>query len=363
MRVLWFNHRDPKNPQAGGAEVRIHEIGKRLVQNGFSVKLVCERWSGSTSVEFLDGIKIVRVAGKYGIHLSVPFLLTGSDEYDIVVDDVAHAAPWFSPLFTNKAVVGQVHHVHQSVLDLELPQPLARFLALSERALPHVYRVLIAVSESTKRDLVNKLGVPEDRIKIIPNGVDLNTHRPMPKSSDPTVLVVGRMKRYKRIGDILSAFKLVEGKVPNVKLFIVGDGDHSHALKKMSQQLRLSSVVFTGKISDKEKTGLMASSWVVVSASLMEGWGMTITESAACATPAVSYDVAGLRDSIHDGLTGMLVENGNIKALAQAIIEVLENEQLRQRLSKNAMEYAQEFNWDSTAKEFMNVLERTENER
>jgi len=88
---------------------------------------------------------------------------------------------------------------------------------------------------------------------------------------------------------------------------------------------------------------------------------MTITECAACGTPAVAYDVAGLRDSVKDGVTGLLVEDGNVRDLAQAVIRVLEDEALRLRLGRNALEYARQFSWDKTAKQFMKILERTIN--
>ena len=344
------------HPQAGGAEVRIHEIGKRLVQSGCSVKLICERWVGSKSVDFLDGVEIVRVAGRYGIHLKVPLLLNRVDGYDVVVDDIAHAVPWFSPLFTRKSVVGQVHHVHQEVLNLELLPFLARLVALSESTIRYLYKVLIVVSESTKRELISRFDVSEDRIKVVPNGVDLEVYGPMRKGSEPTVLWVGRVKRYKRVDHVLSAFRLVKKSFPDAKLFIVGDGNYLEVLKRISGRLGLSNVVFTGRVREEEKVRLMGSSWIIVSASLVEGWGMTIIEGAACATPAVAYDVAGLRDSVRDGVTGLLVEDGNVRALAEAVIRVLENEELRLRLGKNALEYARGFGWDRSAEEFLKVL-------
>ena len=364
MKILWFNHRDPKHPEAGGAEVRIREIGKRLVRMGCSVRLVCERWAGSESVEFLDGVEVVRVAGRYGLHLKVPFLLNGGEDFDVVVDDVAHAVPWFSPLFTRKPVVGQVHHLHGSVLGLELPSYLAGFVALSEYSLKHFYRVLVAVSESTRWDLVEGFGVSGDRVFVVPNGVDLNVYRPVcGKFGVPTVLWVGRVKRYKRVDHVLRAFRVVERRLPDARLVVVGDGDYLSVLKKMRERLGLSNVVFAGRVSEEEKVRLMSGSWVVVSASLVEGWGLTVTEAGACGTPCVGYDVGGLRDSVVDGVTGLLVESGDVEGLGEALVRVLGDRGLRVRLSRNALEYAKGFSWDKTAEEFMKVLKRAVNER
>ena len=356
MRILWFNHRDPKHPEAGGAEVRIREIGRRLVRMGCSVKLVCEGWEGCRDVEFLDGIEIVRVFGRCGVHLSVPFLLNGGSEYDVVVDDMAHAVPWFSSLFTRKPVVGQVHHVHQEVLSVELPPFLARFVALSERSLRYLYKVLVVVSESTKRDLIAKFGVPADRIWVVPNGVDLDFYRPCRKSDVPTVLWVGRVKRYKRVEHVLLAFKIVKRSVPDARLFIVGRGDWLKNVEAFAGRIGVSDVVFTGWIGEREKVEIMGGSWVVVSASLVEGWGLNVLEAAACGTPTVAYGVAGLCDSVRDGVTGFLARNGDVRDLANKIIRVLGDEGLRERLSRNCLEYARRFSWDRTAEEFLRVL-------
>ncbi|MGA3058969.1 MAG: glycosyltransferase family 4 protein [Candidatus Bathyarchaeia archaeon] len=361
MKILWLNHRDPKHPNSGGSEIRIREIGKRLVQNGHSVKLVCERWPGSKKSEFLDGIEIERVASKYSIHLKVPFLLNMAD-YDFVIDDIAHAIPWESQFFTNKCVIAQVHHVHQEVLKFELNPLLARIIGISEKTIKY-YNRIIAVSESTKNALINDLGVSGNKIKIITNGIDVAHYRPSTKASSPTILWVGRVKRYKRVDHVLLAFNLIFKQIPNAELIIAGNGDYLENIKKVAGNLHLPNVIFTGAVDEQKKVSLMASSWVTVSSSLTEGWGMTITESAACGTPAVAYDVAGLRDSIRNNETGLLASDGNVNALAQAILQVLQDNQLRETLSKNASRSAKEFSWDKVAKEFIDFLASTNNRR
>lgn len=357
MNILWLNHRDPKHPFAGGAEVRISEIGKRLVQNGHSVKLICERWHGSEKTEFLDGIEVIRVGNQYTIHLEVPFLINKFN-CQVVIDDMAHALPWESHFFTQKSVIGQVHHVHQSVLDLELSPFLAKALTLSERAIKY-YKAVIVVSESTKKALIN-LGVNGNRVCVIPNGVDTDFYQPIAKSPTPTILWVGRVKRYKRVNHVLLAFSIIEKQRPDAQLIIVGDGDYIDNAKSLAKKLCLKNVVFKGYVESKEKAMLMASSWVTVSSSFVEGWGMTITESAACGTPAVAYDVPGLRDSIRNNETGLLVKDGNVNALAQNLLWVLQDEKFREQLSRNALEWTKQLSWNKVAKDFSRFLESTE---
>ncbi|TET63417.1 glycosyltransferase family 1 protein [Candidatus Bathyarchaeota archaeon] len=358
MKILWFNHRDPRHPEAGGAEVRMREICKRLSGKGCSVTLFCEQWKGGMNEDFVDGIRIVRAGGKVGVHFKAPYMLMKmEDDYDVVVDDIAHAVPWLSSLFTKKPVIGQIHHVHQEVLSQELPRSLANGIALAEKTLKHFYKTLIAVSESTKKTIVEKIGVPANRIVVIQNGVDCNAYRPSKKATTPTILWVGRVKKYKRIEHFLLAFKMVLREVHNVKLVVVGHGDYLWTIKEFAKKLRLRNVVFKGRVSEREKTMLMGSSWVVVSTSQVEGWGMTLTESAACKTPAVAYNVLGVRDSIVNNVTGLLVEDGDIRALAKSLVRILSDFKLRTELSKNALKHANQFSWDHSAEKFRNVLE------
>jgi glycosyltransferase involved in cell wall biosynthesis len=179
----------------------------------------------------------------------------------------------------------------------------------------------------------------------------------MAKSPSPTILWVGRVKRYKRVDHVLLAFSLIEKQLPDAKLIIVGAGDYIENIKSFARKLCLKNVFFPGFVEEKQKAMLMASSWVIVSSSFVEGWGMTITESAACGTPAVAYDVAGLRDSISNNETGLLVSDGNVKALAQNLLRILQDEQLRVKLGNNALVRTKQYSWNKVAQEFSDFLE------
>jgi glycosyltransferase involved in cell wall biosynthesis len=123
-------------------------------------------------------------------------------------------------------------------------------------------------------------------------------------------------------------------------------------------------VKFFGKVSEQEKIKLLSRAWVLVNPSVREGFGLNIIEANACGTPAVAYDVAGLRDSVINELTGILVkENGDIEKLADAILKILVNEILRERISINAIESSKKgFSWDITAQELFKIIDRIINE-
>jgi glycosyltransferase involved in cell wall biosynthesis len=89
----------------------------------------------------------------------------------------------------------------------------------------------------------------------------------------------------------------------------------------------------------------------------LEGFGLVVIEANARGTPAVAYDVPGLSTSIRNGETGLLVENGNVSALAEAIISIIKTPELRSRLTENALNYSKQFSWDNAAKVFFDIIE------
>ncbi|ABL88651.1 glycosyl transferase, group 1 [Pyrobaculum islandicum DSM 4184] len=354
MRILWINHRDPRHPQAGGAETYIHEISKRLVKMSHEVTLISEEIDGLPKKEELDGIKILRMGDKATIHIKAPlYVKKYGSKYDLIIDSVAHAVPWYSPLVTKTPVIALVYHIHQDVVDMELTKPLAYVVKQLEKTLK-LYKHFITISQSTREEL--KRIVKHDKIHIVPPGVDLEKYRPGPKSPIPTVLWVGRIKRYKNLEHLLLAFREVKREVRDARLVIIGTGDHEPEVKRFARSLGTDGVEFLGRATEEEKIKWMQSAWLIASTSTKEGWGLTITEAAACGTPAVAYDVPGLRDSVIHGETGLLVRPGDVKALAQAITLLLIDSQVREKLGKNAYRVAQRYSWDASAKTMAQLL-------
>ncbi len=359
MKILIFNWRDITHPWAGGAEKYIHEIGKRLAKK-HEVTLFCSRYPGSLKGEVIDGIEIIRDGGKFTtyIYAAVKYLSKlRKRDYDVVVDDI-NGVPFFTPLYSRKPIVAIIHHiVGWKIFRRELPLPLAVIGYLCERSIPYIYRncKFVTVSESTKEEL-KRFGIKESNITVVPNGIDLNPHLGK-KSEKPVVVYFGRIKNYKRVDHILKAFSIVKRKIPDAELVIAGRGEITH-LKNLAKDLNIDgSVIFMGEVDEKRKVEILSSSWVYVIASTKEGWGISVIEANACGTPAVAYDVPGLRDSIKHGYNGLLVENGNIEALANAIIHLLKDDELRKELSRNAIEWAKQFSWDKSAEEFERLIQ------
>jgi glycosyltransferase involved in cell wall biosynthesis len=369
LKILIFNWRDITHPCAGGAELHIHELAKRWVQRGHCVTLFCGSYSGAKSRDEIDGIKIVRKGGRFSIYLFAVFEYVTklrTRDYDLIVDDV-NGIPWFTPLFTRKPKIAILHHLVKGIFFKELPLVLAGIGYSIESVLPVIYRTtpIVTGSESSKRELI-EAGIPEPHVTVVPNGVDHRVYKPRAhsKSPHPQILYLGRLRTYKNLDCLIRAMESVLKAVPDVKLSLVGTGGAETELKELTRALGLdAAVTFHGYATEEEKVTFYQSAWLYVTPSEKEGWGLTVIEANACGTPAVAFDVPGLRDSIRDGQTGLLVKKGDITALAATIVNILKDEKLREALSKAALDHAQHFSWDNTAEEFSNVMERVINDR
>lgn len=343
----------------GGAEVHLHEIFRRVAKMGNSVTLVAHKFPGSENEEIIDGIKLIRIGNKYLFDKQFrryykSFLV--NEDYDIIVDDISKI-PLNIPAYTDKPVVGILHHIHGNSLYKEIPSPLAYYIISRERQIPKFYKNsgIFTVSESTTSELVN-LGFDKNKTAILYNGIDQNLFKQISvtKSEEPLITYVGRIKNYKNINKIIDAIDLLKNDIPNIKLIIGGKGDYSDKLKEKVSRLKLKKyVVFKGFLSEKEKAELLAKAWLFVTMAEKEGWGITVIEAASVKTPAIGSDVPGLRDSIKNNETGFLVPLGNSSVLSEKIKEILSDKLELKKLSDNAFEWSKNYTWDKSAKFFM----------
>ena len=356
-----FNWRDIKNPEAGGAEVFTHENAKRWTKMGHEVTLFTSEFNGCKKEEVVDGVKVVRAGGKYSVYMKAKECYKkyfSKENFDVVIDEI-NTVPFFTPKFVNNGerIVALIHQLAREYWFYETPFPIniMGYYFFEDRWLKNYNKIpTVTVSESTKMDLIN-LGFK--KVFIVPEGISFNPLKEVPeKEKEPTVIYLGRLKRAKRPDLVIKAFKIVKEKIPNAKLWIVGDG----YLRKDLEKIAPDEVKFFGHISEEEKIKLLSKAWVMVNPSIREGWGINVIEANACGTLAVAYDIPGLRDSIINEKTGLLVkENGDVEKLAEAIIRVLESEVLRKVLSVNALEYSKNFSWDKAAQEFEKILKET----
>ena len=343
----------------GGAEVFTHEIAKRWVESGNEVTLFTSEFPTCKKEEEVDGVRIVRSGRKYQVFCNAKkhyIKYFSKEDYDVVVDEI-NTRPFFAPKFVNNGekIVALIHQLAREYWFYETPFPISYigYYFLEKRWLKHYVDVpTVTVSESTKQDLL-ELGF--SRVFVVPEGLNFKPLTNIPeKENYPTVVYSGRIKRAKRPDHAIKAFKIIKRKVPEAELWVIGDGPFKEDLEKMACE----GVRFFSNLNNFERRARIKKSWVLVNPSIREGWGLNIVEANALGVPAVGYSVHGLRDSIKDLETGLLTKAGDIVDLASRTVTILKNRMLRERLSRNALNQATEFNWDKTAEEFINILKQ-----
>lgn len=366
LKILVMNWRDITHPQTGGAEVHISEVSKRWVKSGHEVTLLCGKYQDCKEDDMIDGIEIIRKGGPYTVYIHAMkeyFWDLRKRNYDIIIDDI-NGVPFFTPIYIRRPKIAIMHHLVKEIFFKELVWSKAILGYTAEKMIRQIYREIpfVAVSENTKEDLI-KFGIPKENVSVVYSGVDHDVYKPYfyPKSPYPLVVHIGRVKRYKNLDHLLKAVKIIIDlkKIKKFKLIIAGRGDFDE-LKREVAELGISKyVTILGEVSDTEKIELLNRAWIYVTTSSREGWGLTVIEANACATPAIAYEVPGLRDSIIPGKTGLLVPYGDVKALSSEILRVLIDEGLREKLFRGAVDWASRFNWAQTASETLKVMKTT----
>jgi len=358
LRILWFNWKDITHPDAGGAELFTHEIAKRLARMGHDVTLFVSSYKGARREEVMDGIKVVREGGRYTVYSKAKgFYKKNSRNYDLIIDEI-NTKPFMTPKFVNdrQKIVAVIHQLAREYWFYETPFPISviGYYYLEKRWLSaYQDTCTVTVSSSTEKDL-NELGFKD--VHVITEGLSYEPLKEMPeKEREPTLIYLGRLKKAKRPDHALEAFRIVKKAIPNAKMWFVGDGPLRYRLERNAPE----GVTFFGRQPSSKVRGLLSRAWLLVYPSVREGFGLSVIEANAHYAPAIAYDVPGLRDSIIHNETGLLVkENGSIVKLANAVIELLRDEEQRHRLSKNAAEWSKRFDWEKSFREFMKVFER-----
>lgn len=355
MRILVANWQDRLNPRAGGAEIHLHEVFGRLAAR-HDVTLLVSGFEGAPERAAIDGMRVHRAGRRYTYNIHAPRYYRKNlrnPGFDVFVEDL-NKVPLFAPFWVTEPTVLLVHHLFGTVAFQEASLPLATATWLLEKPIPAVYRRLptMAVSQSTADDLVRR-GFSRGRIDVIPNGVDLGFYQPdpaVPRFSEPTLLYLGRLKKYKRVDLIVAAFARLHAAMPTARLIIAGQGDARPALEAQIEQLGLEKAVrLPGFVTDEEKRELFRRAWVHLLTSPKEGWGITNIEAAACGTPTIASNSPGLKDSVEDGRTGFLVPHGDVAALAARMEQLIGDATFRQKLGQQALAFARRFTWDRAA--------------
>lgn len=351
--------RDLADDEAGGSEVHAHNIASIWTQAGLSVTMRTSRAPGLPSSDVRDGYSVSRKSGRFGVFVRSPLSeITGRLGPCDALVEIWNGMPFLSPLWWRGPRAIWLHHVHGPMWGMTLPAPAAAFGNMIEsRIAPMLYRKqrIVTLSDSSRSEIIEGLGMDPSRVSVISPGVDPYFTAGGQKSPTPLAVAVGRLAPVKDFPRLIRVMDAAHRRVPDLELVIVGEGYERERIETLISELGATNWVrLAGRRSDEDLRDLYRRAWMAVSASVREGWGMTLTEAAACGTPAVATDIAGHSDAVLADRSGLLRTSDD--DLAAAMVAVATDTDLRNRLTAGALDRAGELTWDNAALANFEVL-------
>jgi glycosyltransferase involved in cell wall biosynthesis len=358
-RVHVLAWRDLDDPDSGGSEVHADQFMRRWADAGLDIVHRTSAAAGLPATARRNRYDVVRRGSRYTVFpRTIVAELTGRMGRSDGLIEVWNGVPWFSPIWYRRPHLTILHHVHGPMWDQILPPPLAGAgRVLEARLAPPFYRrsETVTPSEATRGELI-ELGFRPDRVTAVDNGVDPFFTPGGSRAPDPLVVAAGRLAPVKRFELLLDAAREARASVPRLRVRIIGEGPSRVALNHWIERHRAGDwVELRGHIARPDLRDHYRQAWVVASASLAEGWGLSLTEAAACGTPAVATDIRGHRSSVVDGHTGVLASP---EALGRALAGVLGDDAWRAALGRAALARARTLTWDASSLGILRVFHR-----
>jgi glycosyltransferase involved in cell wall biosynthesis len=357
LHILILSDRDWTHPQGGGTGTNLFGQVSRWIAWGHRVSVIACSYPGAAPVERHGALTMYRAGGRSTVFPRTILrqwrgLVPDAD----VVLEVVNGITFLTPLWLRTPRLTLVHHIHRDHYVREMGRA-GRIAALLLETLPLrlLYRRsrFLTISHASAHDIARH-GIDPDRIEVGYIGVELDAFEPKPeaRAEQPTILYLGRLKRYKRVELLLEALE----RTPEAVLEIAGEGDHRPALEAEIARRGLSERVrLHGHVTEERKRELYQQAWVNATASSAEGWALSVMEAAACGTPTAALAVGGVQESVEDGRTGLLARDAG--ELAERIQLILRDPELRDSLGAQALERTNAFTWDATARRTLEVLE------
>ena len=366
MRILILNWKDRKNPLAGGAEIVTEELLKRLAKNGHQATLLTSQFKRCQAQEIVDGYEIIRVGGRWAVywqaHKYYKRYLQG--KFDLVIDEI-NTIPFFAKFYAKEKNILFIHQLCREIWFYQIFFPLSLIGYLAEPIYLWLLRdrKVITVSESTRNDLL-KYGFKKENIHIISEGIEIEPLKELPpmgeiKEENPTILFLGAIRKMKRPDEAIKAFEIAREDIKNLKLWIAGKGDSSY-FKKIMRLVENSQykkdIIYFGKVDKEKKTELLQKVHLLCVTSVKEGWGLIVTEANSQGTPAIVYNVDGLRDSVKDNETGLICQKNTPENLAENMVKLWQDQEKYNTLRKNGWQWSKEINFEKSVRKFENYL-------
>jgi N-acetyl-alpha-D-glucosaminyl L-malate synthase BshA len=350
-----------------GAEIAAYNIARHLARKGYKVHVITSLDEGLPKESVEQGFHVHRVGFPKIKFLGIAiFRLKVLLTLRRVNPDTVHGHGTGISLsgFLAKKVLGKPYLVWRRGIDIGLGGLFTR--TLSRLVLKNADAV-IALTEDMKREIQT---VINREVFVIPNGIDFERFQNLSRDKiryklqarvdERLVVFVGRFRPEKGVRYLIEAMEIIRRKSQNARLILVGEGPEEEDLKRLVEQLNLRDCVdFLGQVPNEEVPQYMAASDVFVLPSLAEGFPNVILEAMASGLAIVACRVSGLPEIVEDGGNGFLVESKNPEQIAEKVLLLLGNDELRERISKNNKEKAKGYSWESVVERLEEVYLKT----
>jgi glycosyltransferase involved in cell wall biosynthesis len=347
-----------------GAERFVKEITERLSARYRFVIVSAKLDKNLPDKEIKNGIEIHRVGfgnkfDKWIYPVFAPFAVLKYKPVLLhaVMESYAGIALWISSFLTK---VPRILTLQSGDLDDASKQnKIPHWLWKKIHTTPNK---ITAISNFLKNRALN-LGAPEEKISVIPNGVDFSEINKLKEIEKipRRIICVGRLSWEKGHEYLFSAMQKILMEFPDARLVLVGAGPKENELKELANSLRISHVIdFLGNLSHNRALEEIKKSSVFICPSLAEGLGIVFIEAQACGIPVIGTKIGGIPDVIQDGVNGLLISSRDSEAIYNAIKGIWNNPSLASEYVQNALQSVKKFDWDKIAENISAIYETTE---
>ncbi len=346
-----------------GTEIATYNIARHLSKRGHEVHVITSLDEGLPRESMEQGFYVHRIRWR-----KIRFVGTISFWFKIFLalrninPDIVHSQSigMGIPGIVAKKLLKKPLLVWGRGIDVYLPGPLMK--PLSKLVLRNADAV-IALTEDMKREM-QKICYRD--VFVIPNGIDLEKFENLSreeartklqiKEDEKMVVFVGTLRPIKGLKYLIKAMNIITRQDTGVKLMLVGDGEERQDLQELVNELDLGNqVIFGGRVPNEKVSEYMVASDIFVLPSLSEGFPNVVLEAMAAGLPVVASKVGGLPEIIKDGKNGFLVEPKNPEQIAEKVMLLLRDEELRKRVSRNNKEKAKHYSWDSVVEKLEEI--------
>lgn len=392
MRVLILSWEYPPRI-IGGLGRHVYHLSTALASQGIKVHVVTKDHPGAPEYEESEGVHIYRVVNyppditqEDWVPWTLQFNVALLEKAVALINDikninVIHAHDWLvghAAASLKHAyripLVATIHATEYGRHQGHLPGPMNKLIHQIEWWLTFESARTICCSQYMMEEITNIFELPVDKVDVIPNGIDAESfkrdvsvdlyRKQFVKPGDKLVFFVGRLVYEKGVQTVIEAMTLVINKIPNVTFVVAGSGPHMNQLKSLVDAFDLQEKVkFTGHLDTDTLSAFYKSADLTVVPSLYEPFGMVVLESMAMGTPTIVADTGGLSEIVVHEETGLKFEPGDPESLADAMLRILTDKELAERLTCDANAYlGDRYNWDRIAKMTLDVYRRAERE-